>query len=249
MSSILSEYTSKYYHSISDLPINTDVVSDFNFNESNLTRGFIHTLYSKISYNEYNKLFDIYSNVTNIDNQYFYYYSNNKVGLMTLEDRNANTISIEKWDFIPPSSVYSFNYHPSCYAIDEFEGRKFVDTANLINMSSRLCAYGSWFTNDYKRHTFLGCRLVPIPTDPKECSNIEIVDYDTRQSKNMTRLTWNSAKYINFDHSINRRVDYFIIFRNLSLPNIIYNEYQIVDLYKSQDLLHLVSSTDLRKLF
>ncbi|UVT30882.1 hypothetical protein PvNV_078 [Penaeus vannamei nudivirus] len=250
MASILSNYTSKCFLPISQLEGCTeDFGSNFSFYEGALSTGNVHSLYSKISYNEYVKLINIYAESTNVQNQYFYHYSNNKIDILIMEDKENDKIYIERWEVIQPSTVYSFKCHDTCYVIDEFQGRTCVKAKNLIDLSCRLASYGNWFTYDQKRVVFLGCRVLPR-ININEPLNFEFISTESRKMRNLASLTYNSAKYTSAENEVNNKeLDYFIMFRNVSTPNRIYTEAQINSIYKHQKLTHLIEATDLGTFF
>ncbi len=215
----------------------TDLGGSFKLYEDNIKNGFIHSLYAKISDNEYSKLFKDYSEITNICKNKFYLYNNNSCGFIVFT--NEQKSYLENWKYVRPSKVYCYEDVSVAYTIDEVTDRSIVQPHLLNMVDCRLSAYGHWFSFDQKKIILLGTRLL-TKNDNGDPIYISIIKYNDRKKLDLANVWYDYATYQSCGHILDKVYDNFIMFRTISSERCIYNERLIANTFTDQNLSHLV---------
>nr|WOZ57668.1 hypothetical protein MmNV_75 [Menippe mercenaria nudivirus] len=230
MSSILTPYIRKTFESIDKL----SEVNKFDlfYLHNPYSRGIFHSIYIKVDYVDYTKIYDHYSQQNDLSNNNFIMHSNNKIGLLSYYNLLAGFNVYEKWEFRDIARVYNYPTVDVAYSIDPFDNRCKVTYDRMGDLSVRYNASGHWYNIDGSMTMFIGKRVVRFP----EFEHISIAK--RINTPNYAKKTATTLYNIHSETDVN--VDYFIVFRVTSQKPVVFNTSDINALLKDQKLYHFI---------
>ena len=231
MSSILTAHIPKVYKSIDELDTIFNFVKTFSVHGAKLEIGNIHSVYAKLSPDDYHKLYAHFVAKSGDATKRFFYYDNNLIGVLIYDN------ICEKWQY-EESTVYAFNEMDVCYIVDEFVNRSTFNPEEINNLKLRYIASGFWFMLDDKSQVFVGNRLIykNYNTSP----NLQMVAYKKRLRNNFPNSMIESATSNTMVDHLAVCNDPFILYRTVNSTNYMYNKVSVRHLLCNQKLNHLV---------
>ena len=239
MCSLITPYIPKFYRNVDELQDNFSLYKNkINVLGGSLYEGYIHSVYVKIEYDDYAKIYNYYNDHNLLSSQSYNMYSNNKLGVLCYYDNVRYEKSSEKWDFMPSgSNVYNYKTADVAYCIDKFENRRFLEMSKLNDVSLRFNSYGNWCNLDCKVSMFLGSRLIYNHHE----RDLEFINATDRRINNCVNLTPVSAKaFMNIYTSLEVQTDLYVMFRSVNRNKFNFSKFDIKEFLQKQKLHHLI---------
>ncbi|UHB41830.1 hypothetical protein MrNuV_ORF107 [Macrobrachium rosenbergii nudivirus] len=231
MSSILTPHIPKVYYNANDLNHLFNFPDTFDILSTKVVNGKIHSIYARIENSDYTKLYNFYIDKSGEEKNKFYYYDNNKIGVLIYND------VCEKWKY-DNSTVYSYDDVDVCYTVDSFSDRTLLKPSDVNDLDIRFIAYGNWFIYNDKLQVLLGNQIMY-----QTCTildNLSTVAYNQRVADNLANSALESASLQALDDHLNVCNRKFILYRSFNNMDAIYNKTAINKLFCSQKLKHII---------
>ncbi len=231
MASILTAHIRKSYKPIEDLEPTDN--NDLYYLNTPFCEGTIHSVYARLDYADYRKIYDYYNEDGSLDQYTFIFYSNNNIGVLCYSKPMVGSNYCEKWRF-RESVVYNYKDVDVAYVIDKFTGRAIPELHQLNDVSLRFNSCGNWCNLDGRLSMFIGKRLIY----EKYQKNMEFISQNARV--NVPDLDAQPGVRLNPLQTMDVREDYYVMFRLINHEEFSFNNTDIKNLLRSQKLYQLI---------